>query len=114
VFNRNDQLNAQSFTVFPLPKVGSRPLGIAAGPDGNLWAAEYDANQIARITPSGTVTVRIAPGDAPLDACLGGDANHDGMISVYEILAAVTAVVGNCSPLKRSKCVDRLLKRRAR
>ena len=39
-----------------------------------------------------------ASGDVPLNACVGGDANHDGMISVDEILAAVSAVVGNCSP----------------
>ena len=35
---------------------GSRPSGIAAGPDGNLWFTESDASRIGRITPSGVVS----------------------------------------------------------
>jgi streptogramin lyase len=34
----------------------SRPEGIAAGPDGNMWFAEYETTKIARITPSGVRT----------------------------------------------------------
>jgi streptogramin lyase len=32
------------------------PRGITAGPDGNIWFAESDANKIGRITPFGQVT----------------------------------------------------------
>ncbi len=35
---------------------GASPIGITAGPDGNLWFTEYGANQIGRITPDGDVT----------------------------------------------------------
>jgi hypothetical protein len=32
------------------------PLLITAGPDGNLWFAEYIGNKIGRITPAGVIT----------------------------------------------------------
>jgi streptogramin lyase len=41
---------------FPLPTANSFPGSIAAGPDGNLWFTESGANQIGKITPTGTVT----------------------------------------------------------
>jgi streptogramin lyase len=34
---------------------GVGPLGLAAGPDGNLWFAENSGNKIGRMTPSGTL-----------------------------------------------------------
>lgn len=45
--------------VVQMPKIteyssGSSPVGIAAGPDGNLWFT--DSNKIGKITTSGTVT----------------------------------------------------------
>jgi hypothetical protein len=54
------------------------PLGIAAGPDGNLWFAERDADRVGRITPTGTVTefsTSISPGAAPFDITPGPDGN---------------------------------------
>jgi hypothetical protein len=41
-----------SITEFRVPTAKSSPLGIAAGPDGNLWFTEAYGNQIGRITPS--------------------------------------------------------------
>jgi streptogramin lyase len=35
---------------------GSGPVGIAAGPDDNLWFTELHGSRIGRITPQGTVT----------------------------------------------------------
>jgi len=35
---------------------GSAPIGITAGPDGNLWFTEFNRGKIGRITPAGTVT----------------------------------------------------------
>jgi IPTL-CTERM motif len=35
---------------------GANPVGITAGPDGNLWFTEVSGNRIGRITPLGVVT----------------------------------------------------------
>jgi len=43
-------------TEFPLATANSGPQGITAGPDGNLWFTEYNANKIGRITPAGVIT----------------------------------------------------------
>ncbi|MGH6796672.1 MAG: virginiamycin B lyase family protein, partial [Methylocella sp.] len=41
---------------FPIPTAGSEPVGITAGPDGNLWFTESHGNNIGRITTKGVVT----------------------------------------------------------
>ena len=38
---------------FPIPTASSGPVGITAGPDGNLWFTEARASKIGRITTSG-------------------------------------------------------------
>src|SRR5437870_13544626 len=43
------------FSEFPIPAPGSYPIGIAAGPDGNLWFTEY-YGEIGRVTTSGGFT----------------------------------------------------------
>ncbi len=43
-------------TEFPLPTSQSWPVGITAGPDGNLWFTESNSNNIGRITPNGVIT----------------------------------------------------------
>jgi uncharacterized protein (TIGR03437 family) len=45
-----------TITEFPVPTAYSQPVGITAGPDGNLWFTEFTGNKIGRITPSGTIT----------------------------------------------------------
>jgi streptogramin lyase len=47
-------------TEFPLPTAEAFPVGVAAGPDGNLWLTEYSAGRLARVAPDGTVT-ELAP-----------------------------------------------------
>ncbi len=50
---------AQTITEFSAGiTAGAYPLGITAGPDGNLWFTEFadSANKIGRITPAGVVT----------------------------------------------------------
>ncbi len=48
---------AGSITEYPVPPANSRPVGIAAGPDGNLWFTESNSSNIGgRITPSGSIT----------------------------------------------------------
>jgi hypothetical protein len=41
---------ARTVSEFPVPTPSSQPLGIAAGSDGALWFAEFNANKIGRIT----------------------------------------------------------------
>ena len=43
-----------TFVTFPLQK-GSRPLGLATGPDGNIWFTDWSGNAIGRMSPSGAV-----------------------------------------------------------
>ena len=49
-------VSSPGITEFPIPTADSVPLGIAAGPDGNVWFTEFGGNRIGRITPSGTIT----------------------------------------------------------
>ena len=48
--------SGQTITEFPLPNPGSGPLGMTAGPDGNLWFTEQFGPGIGRITTAGTIT----------------------------------------------------------
>jgi virginiamycin B lyase len=47
---------AGPITEFPVPTTDSGLLGIAAGPDGNLWFCESNRNKIGRATPQGEMT----------------------------------------------------------
>jgi streptogramin lyase len=40
-----------SLKVFAMPK-GTRPSGLASGPDGNIWFTDWSGNTIGRISPS--------------------------------------------------------------
>jgi len=60
----------QTFSEFAVPTAGSDPRRIAAGPDGNLWFMELNANKIARITPAGAVTEFAIP---TANAIIGSD-----------------------------------------
>lgn len=45
-----------TISEFATPTRLAGPEAITAGPDGNLWFTESDANQIGKITPSGSIT----------------------------------------------------------
>ena len=66
-----------SFATFSIPTAGSNPRAIAAGPDGDLWFAEYSANKIGRITTAGVVTEFPIPtaGSGLLGIAAGPDGN---------------------------------------
>jgi hypothetical protein len=51
------------------------PVGIAAGPDGNVWFAEFGSNNIGRIAPDGTITEFPLPNPSsqPFGIALGID-----------------------------------------
>ena len=45
--------------------------GIALGPDGNLWIAEYGSSSVARITPGGQLVQRYVVGANPTSLAVG-------------------------------------------
>ena len=42
---------------FSVPTANSAPMGITAGPDGNVWFTQAAADKIGKITPAGCITV---------------------------------------------------------
>jgi streptogramin lyase len=69
--------SGQTFTEFTIPTASSGPLGVAADPDGNLWFAETNGNQIGRITTAGVFTEFVIPtsGSFPYEIASGPDGN---------------------------------------
>ncbi|HMH50707.1 MAG TPA: FG-GAP-like repeat-containing protein [Candidatus Acidoferrum sp.] len=65
------------FRPFALPNAGSAPVGITAGPDGNLWFTERAGNRIGNITPAGVITEFPLPtaGSGPTGIVSGPDGN---------------------------------------
>jgi virginiamycin B lyase len=66
-----------AISEFPVPTTNSGPAGIAAGPDGNLWFAELNSNQIGRITVSGAISEFPVPtaSSGPAGIAAGPDGN---------------------------------------
>jgi Collagen triple helix repeat (20 copies) len=59
-------------------RASHRPIGIAAGPDGNLWFTERAGNRIGRVTPAGTITeftTGITANSGPYEIAAGPDGN---------------------------------------
>src|SRR5205085_3197088 len=54
------------------------PLGIATGPDGNLWFTEHYGNRIGVITTAGVVTNEFSTGISADSGPLGITAGPDG------------------------------------
>src|SRR5262249_60777646 len=50
-----------TFIEYGVLTPNSRPVGITAGPDGNLWFTEQMGNKIGRITPAGAITEFVVP-----------------------------------------------------
>jgi len=66
-----------SVTSFDVGTTNGSPESISAGPDGNLWFTEPDANQIGRITPTGQITLFTVPtpGSQPTGITAGPNGN---------------------------------------
>jgi streptogramin lyase len=65
-------------TEFPTVTAAANPEGIVAGPDGNLWYAELNANKIAEVNPATGASTEFTPptaGGGPLGVALGPDGN---------------------------------------
>ncbi len=59
-----------------LVRTGSRPLGIVAGPDGNLWFTEQAGNRVGRISPAGVLLAEYEmpqPNSVPWEPAVGPD-----------------------------------------
>jgi streptogramin lyase len=69
-------------TEFALP-TATQPTMITAGPDGNLWFTEPDANQIGMITPGGQITEYPVP--TPNSRPSGITAGPDGNVWFTEL-----------------------------
>ncbi len=67
------QTMSSQTTGYALPRE-SDPLGIAAGPDGNLWYADFASSKIGKITTSGTIIEYALPkGSDPKGIVAGPD-----------------------------------------
>jgi streptogramin lyase len=67
-------------TLYRTPTLGSEPVDITTGPDGNFWFTEGRSgspSQIGRITPTGTITEFSLPTDyaVPSGITMGPDGN---------------------------------------
>jgi streptogramin lyase len=64
-------------TQFAVPTPHAYPFDIVAGPDGNLWFTEQNANKIGRITPQGVIAEFPVPtpNSQPAAICVGPDGN---------------------------------------
>ncbi len=71
------QFGYLAFAEFTVPTAKSRPSGITAGPDGNLWFTELGANSIGRVSLSGVVTEYPVPtaDSEPRESATGPDGN---------------------------------------
>jgi virginiamycin B lyase len=98
---------------YPVPTPNTAPNHIIAGPDGNVWFVESNLNQIAKITPQGSITEYPLPvplGNSTMLLGPNGDfwANLEGAPSgeIVEITTAgnivqdvsITAVSPNLFP----------------
>src|SRR5262249_35212128 len=52
-------------SVYNLTSAASKPIYVVAGPDGNTWGTELEANKIFRVTPDGVVTEFAIPTQDP-------------------------------------------------
>jgi streptogramin lyase len=70
-------LPSAGITEFAVPTPGAGPVGITAGPDGNLWFTENATNQIGRSSPVGTVQEFpiLTSGSDPAGISAGPDGN---------------------------------------
>jgi len=64
-------------TMFPIPTLNSRVVGVAVGPDKNIWFCEPNAQQIGEITSAGQITEYPVPNSSgvPWAITTGPDGN---------------------------------------
>jgi streptogramin lyase len=64
-------------TEHTIPTASSQPYDIVAGPDGNLWFTERNANKVGKVSTSGSFTEYTVPtaNSKPFGIALGPDGN---------------------------------------
>ncbi len=60
-----------------------------------LCAGDCNFDGQTTVDELGTMA-RVLLGDAPLNACLLADANHNGKVDVDDIVDGIASVIGNC------------------
>jgi streptogramin lyase len=77
---------------YPLPSANTYFGSMTSGPDGNVWVPEFDANKIARVTVSGSITEFPVPsaGAAPYIITQGPDHNLWFTEDGYNTIARIT------------------------
>jgi hypothetical protein len=72
------------------------PVGIADGPDGNLWFTEFNnPGRVARITPGPGAVTGAATGIGPNSATLNGTVRPNGQLTVYRFEYGTTTAYGS-------------------
>lgn len=68
---------AATIQEIPLPGAHRGPVGIVAGPDGNIWFTEYEASNIGVVLPDGTIIEHptYTPNIRPTYITVGPDGN---------------------------------------
>src|SRR6185503_12421412 len=67
---------AYTITEFPVSSGASNPLGITAGPDGNLWYVKHVGSRVGKMTTAGSFTEFVLPSvGGPIDITTGPDGN---------------------------------------
>jgi hypothetical protein len=80
---------AITITEFPLPIPFSVPVGITAGPDGNVWFTEQSGNNIGQITSAGIITeFEVPPNPTAFNVPLGITDGPNGNLWFTESFAA--------------------------
>jgi len=64
---------AQAVTEYDIPTKSSLPFSVTPGPDGALWFAEFEGNNIGRISTAGAITEFPVPPGEPYTLATGPD-----------------------------------------
>ena len=90
-------------TDWQTPTPGSGPIGLVAGPDGNIWFAEYAAyfhapSKVGRITPAGAIQEFWVAGGPYGSGPWGMTVGHDGALWITEAAGGKIARLELASP----------------
>jgi streptogramin lyase len=87
---------------------GSAPLGIASGPDDNLWFTDRAIGKIGRITTAGAITELTPPTPFSLPFAIAAGPNGDLWFTEVNAnkIGRITALGQACTPSATSLCLN--------